>query len=364
MLSFTHSFFSLSCTLQGAGGIGGLLAVVRDDGGFAPTYDANGNVSEYIQLSAVQTDNYPFLPIARGIVAHYEYDAFGNTVVQSGNLADTFTHRFSTKPWCPVTSLIEYLFRPYSPSRGRVTSRDPIEEQGGINLYAFCANDPVNKWDYLGMKYKLFLTFDDGPLNGIKSETVKVLDALKDTDIKATFFLSILNGVERGKGIPDTKTASLVRMYKEKHLLGNHGAVHDYRYGQADAMARNFEDNAGLIEAILKKTEGNKSLQIPSLRKYGRLQGGNAWYLGEGSALSGPGGIKGYEPKQTEASAKAVTGKGYLLFGWDQEWRPGTSPETLAEETINKLKKGKVKTKDRLVLLAHDADFNELNLKK
>ena len=30
-------------------------------------------------------------------------------------------------------------------------SRDPIEERGGVNLYAPCKNDPVNKIDRLGM---------------------------------------------------------------------------------------------------------------------------------------------------------------------------------------------------------------------
>ena len=30
-------------------------------------------------------------------------------------------------------------------------NRDPIGEQGGANLYAFVGNDPVNRWDYLGL---------------------------------------------------------------------------------------------------------------------------------------------------------------------------------------------------------------------
>jgi len=30
-------------------------------------------------------------------------------------------------------------------------SRDPIEEDGGVNLYGFVGNDGVNSWDYLGM---------------------------------------------------------------------------------------------------------------------------------------------------------------------------------------------------------------------
>jgi hypothetical protein len=34
---------------------------------------------------------------------------------------------------------------------GRWPSRDPIEEDGGVNLYGFVGNDGVNKWDILGL---------------------------------------------------------------------------------------------------------------------------------------------------------------------------------------------------------------------
>jgi hypothetical protein len=34
---------------------------------------------------------------------------------------------------------------------GRFINRDPISEQGGINLYGFCGNNGVGRWDYLGM---------------------------------------------------------------------------------------------------------------------------------------------------------------------------------------------------------------------
>ena len=49
-----------------------------------------------------------------------------------------------------------YGFRFYSPSQGRFLNRDPIEEAGGLNLYAFVRNDPVNHWDYLGLKLDSF----------------------------------------------------------------------------------------------------------------------------------------------------------------------------------------------------------------
>ena len=38
----------------------------------------------------------------------------------------------------------------YNPSAGRWLSRDPIGERGGINLYAFVENDPVNEYDIDG----------------------------------------------------------------------------------------------------------------------------------------------------------------------------------------------------------------------
>jgi len=49
------------------------------------------------------------------------------------------------------TGLVYYGHRFYSPSLGRFINRDPIEEQGGLNLYGFCGNNSINSWDVLGM---------------------------------------------------------------------------------------------------------------------------------------------------------------------------------------------------------------------
>jgi hypothetical protein len=50
-----------------------------------------------------------------------------------------------------TTGLYYYTYRWYDPLTGRWPSRDPIEEEGGINLYGFVENDPINSWDILGM---------------------------------------------------------------------------------------------------------------------------------------------------------------------------------------------------------------------
>jgi RHS repeat-associated protein len=52
-----------------------------------------------------------------------------------------------------------YGYRYYDPKTGRWPSRDPIEEEGGINLYGFVGNDGVNKLDILGLTNDL----DRGP---------------------------------------------------------------------------------------------------------------------------------------------------------------------------------------------------------
>ncbi|MDD2599523.1 MAG: hypothetical protein PHO37_09895 [Kiritimatiellae bacterium] len=116
----------LSGTLQGAGGVGGLLSVVKHQANLSAkayyaTADANGNVTEYVSTNG-------------NISAHYEYSPFGVLTLQSGDLAASFTHRFSTKPWCAVTGLSEYELRKYKPSIERWLSRDPIKEDGGIGL--------------------------------------------------------------------------------------------------------------------------------------------------------------------------------------------------------------------------------------
>ena len=121
----------LSNTLQGAGGVGGLLM----EGDRYPLYDANGNIGQ--KLGATGT-----LDMAA------EYGPFGEVV--SGSMVGAYG--FSTKWQDPVTGMHDYGFRWYSANLGRWLNRDPIGESGGLNLYGFVENDGINWIDYLGLK--------------------------------------------------------------------------------------------------------------------------------------------------------------------------------------------------------------------
>jgi RHS repeat-associated protein len=86
--------------------------------------------------------------------ATYRYDAFGNTLVATGSYAATNRYRFSTKPLdneIANAPLYYYAYRWYDPVTGRWPSRDPIGENGGVNLYGFVGNNGVNHIDLLGL---------------------------------------------------------------------------------------------------------------------------------------------------------------------------------------------------------------------
>jgi len=100
----------LSGSLQGAGGIGGLLARVKDGVAQSYTYDGNGNVSELVDGNGI-------------VAAHYEYDPYGNAIAP---IASDNPFRFSTKYLDAETGLYYYGYRYYSPVLGRWLNRGQI----------------------------------------------------------------------------------------------------------------------------------------------------------------------------------------------------------------------------------------------
>jgi len=144
-------------SLEAAGGIGGLLAVAQaqvgggsasggvDAGEYVFTYDANGNVAQVLDLSAGSA--------AAAIVAHYEYDPYGGVVnhLSGYTYAEANPIRFSTKYHDAETGLGYWGYRYYSARLGRWLSRDPLEEQGGLNLYVYALNSPTVLNDPFGL---------------------------------------------------------------------------------------------------------------------------------------------------------------------------------------------------------------------
>ncbi len=132
----------LSQSLQGAGGIGGLITAIEGVDSYQYFYDGNGNVGQLINTAD------------GSIVAHYEYDPYGNELKATGPEAQNNVYRFSTKYFDEEVNLYYYGYRYYSAELGRWLNRDPIGEMGGINVYRFNYNSPIDKFDYLGLLTK------------------------------------------------------------------------------------------------------------------------------------------------------------------------------------------------------------------
>jgi RHS repeat-associated protein len=150
----------LSGSMQGAGGVGGLLEISDAANGvhFA-AYDGNGNVAGLV-TAANGTSS-----------AIYEYGPFGELLRATGPMAKANPLRFSTKYQDDETDLLYYGYRYLNTSTGRWLSTDPAEEEGfsilasssgsrtrtwgrrdAMNLYAFVANAPVGFYDRLGLE--------------------------------------------------------------------------------------------------------------------------------------------------------------------------------------------------------------------
>jgi RHS repeat-associated protein len=88
---------------------------------------------------------------ASRIVAAYDYDAFGRLRRADGAYAVVNPFRYSTKFQDDESGLIDFGRRFYDPDLGRWLSRDPLQEAGGLNLYAYVENNPANRLDPDGL---------------------------------------------------------------------------------------------------------------------------------------------------------------------------------------------------------------------
>lgn len=104
---------------------------------------------------------------------------------------------------------------------------------------------------YYSDEKQVYLTFDDGPSKDI---TPKILDILKQYDVKATFF--VLGA--RVELYPDT----LKREFSEGHYIANHGYSHKYSqiYQSKDTVFQEYIDCENAIKGALGREDYNSYL--------------------------------------------------------------------------------------------------------
>ena len=88
------------------------------------------------------------------LVGKYEYDAWGNHIIVTNinNIANINPFRYRSYYYDIETNLYYLQSRYYDPQTHRFINMDSIEyldpeNINGLNLYAYCGNDPINKYD-------------------------------------------------------------------------------------------------------------------------------------------------------------------------------------------------------------------------
>ena len=109
------------------------LALVQGASLYCYGVDFNKNVSEVFDAQGT-------------IAAAYDYSPYG-AVTGTGSLVQPV--QWSGEMHDEEPALAYYNYRFYNPKDGRWINRDPIAEQGGLNLYCFLINYPPSI-DYLG----------------------------------------------------------------------------------------------------------------------------------------------------------------------------------------------------------------------
>ena len=198
-------------------------------------------------------------------------------------------------------------------------------------------------------KKYVFLTFDDGPQPG----TGNVVDAIKETGSKATFFMVGIHAAMTPsmRGIVDA-----IRNGRPMYWLANHSYTHAYN----DHYIKFYHDPQGAFKDFM---HADTSLQVPE--RYYRFPGNNAWVLDSGR-------MRG--TKLVRPVMHLMDSIGAKVIGWDVEWHfkrnphghgsvPVQSAQLMARQLINTLEKNETYRKNSVVMLAHDRMFHEPNYK-
>ena len=132
-------------------------------------YDASGapvvvlwNGTPYYYVTSLQGDVVLILDNTGELVVSYDYDAWGNILSTGGSLAPTLGAfnplRYRGYVYDAETELYYLQSRYYNPEWGRFLNADALVSTGqgelGNNMFAYCGNNPVNRYDEQGCAWK------------------------------------------------------------------------------------------------------------------------------------------------------------------------------------------------------------------
>jgi peptidoglycan-N-acetylglucosamine deacetylase len=185
-------------------------------------------------------------------------------------------------------------------------------------------------------KKKIYLTFDDGPNPGTRN----VIDALKEAQIPATFYMI---GVHRyrNEDLPIWKEINTYPFFE----VCNHSFTHAY----FNQFPKYYADVPGALNDFIKNQD---SLKFNNTIV--RAPGSNVWRL-KGTYID-------HKLKERTKIMDSLYSLGYYITGWDWEWthyknKAKQTPDQLISEINGLFNSRKTNIPNHLILLTHDAIF-------
>ncbi len=181
-----------------------LLTLIKDNASYYYMVDGNKNIVGLVNESGA-------------LANHYEYTPFGKLINEVEAIENPF--KFSSEYADTETGLIYYNYRYYNPATGKWLKRDPIQEQGGLNLYGFVGNNSVSYFDLFGLDVK-----DNTPTDYDKHPDRKpVKDPFVDASIKNGF--NILRKSKARCSMPQYDTMKNNEMDGKERLYNKYDAI-------------------------------------------------------------------------------------------------------------------------------------------
>ncbi|MFS0554327.1 exo-beta-N-acetylmuramidase NamZ domain-containing protein [Brevibacillus sp. 179-C9.3 HS] len=236
-------------------------------------------------------------------------------------------------PMQPVEQKQPKPSKPVTPPAGKPnTPKPPQPENNGETTQPKSPEPPKQPTPKTPVSSEkiAYLTFDDGP----SPVTPRVLDTLKEHQVKATFFIV-------GREVPGHE-AILKRIVAEGHALGGHSYSHNYQlvYKNVDAFFADLEKGSQMIE----KATGVK----PTVFRY---PGGSTNTVS--LKYQDP---KHYNKQNTVMNAIKTEAKerGYTFIDWNVTNGDARSNKYTAAQTVANIKQ-QVKSQKEIVVLMHDS---------
>jgi RHS repeat-associated protein len=108
------------------------------------------------------------------VQARYDYDPYGRQTQVSGTMYADFG--YAGMYYHAISGLNLTLFRAYDPNAGRWLNHDPIGERGGLNLYDYVGNNPINLEDHEGLTGSIWGSSGTLTVNGTKVTGINTSD--------------------------------------------------------------------------------------------------------------------------------------------------------------------------------------------